>query len=536
MTAREAVIRVGGGLNLDARKFCTEVVAALGSRGSGKSNVMALAAEQLLRQQIPVIILDYVGIWWSLRMGQNEKPSGIDIPVLGGLRGDLPLTSTAGRLVAESLAANGSAAVLDISLFNKSERVRFAADFGEAFFQAKKRHKGPVFVILEEAQRFVPEHAYGDHVERVKGAFAEIAEVGRNYGIGLGLLSQRPQKLAKDVLNLANVLFAFQLMGLHERKAVSGWVQEVKATGRDQVIGELPGLDIGHAIVWAPRWGIYKHVKIDRKTTYDAGATPFYAQDKTHALKPLDLGKLQAAMTAMVEESKANDPAALRKRIKELEGARPSFDPELKISVDRLRAEIATMRRERTEIASLAQRIVAAVGAGPQVEIPSVVLHKPTKRPVSQPPVSTGDLLRREQEILDAVASLGEPTKNKLALYVGMAAGAGGFNNYLSSLRTKGYIEAGNPVRLTDAGRQSAGEADVSWEATWERWRPKLPTKCIAIVEALHESGKLSYEDLAAHVDMTAGAGGFNNYLSKLRTSGLIEASAGWAKLSEDAP
>lgn len=532
------VIRVGGGLNLDARKFATEVVAALGSRGSGKSNVMALAAEQLLRQQIPVIILDYVGIWWSLRMGQNEKPSGIDIPVLGGLRGDLPLTSTAGRLVAESLASNGSAAVLDISLFNKSERVRFAADFGEAFFQAKKRHKGPVFVILEEAQRFVPEHAYGEHVERVKGAFAEIAEVGRNYGIGLGLLSQRPQKLAKDVLNLANVLFAFQLMGLHERKAVSGWVQEVKATGRDQVIGELPGLDIGHAIVWAPRWGIYKHVKIDRKTTYDAGATPFYAQDKTHALKPLDLGKLQAAMAAMVEESKANDPAALRKRIKELEGAasKTTLNPDTNRYIEELKAEVVKLRRERTEIASLAQRMVTTVGAVVQVEIPSVVLHKLSKKPASLPPMVAGDLSRREQEILDAVASLGEPLKSQLALYVGMVAGAGGFNNYLSSLRTKGYIEAGSPVRLTAAGRQSAGEADVSWEAAWERWRPKLPTKCIAIVEALNEAGKMSYEALAAHVDMTAGAGGFNNYLSKLRTSGLIQTASGWAALSKDAP
>lgn len=531
----EAIIKVSKDLTLDARKFCTEVVAALGSRGSGKSNVMALAAEQLLRQQIPVIILDYVGIWWSLRMGQDEKPSGIDIPVLGGLRGDLPLTSTSGRLVAESLAAGGSAAVLDISLFNKSERVRFAADFGEAFFQAKKRHKGPVFLILEEAQRFVPEQAYGDHVERVKGAFAEIAEVGRNYGIGLGLLSQRPQKLAKDVLNLANVLFAFQLMGLHERKAVSGWVQEVKATGRDQVIGELPGLDIGHAIVWAPRWGIYKHAKIDRKTTFDAGATPFYAQDKAHALKPLDLRKLEMAMAAMVEESKANDPSALRKRIKELEAAvgKTTVDVEAQRKIATLSQHIKWLKRGQDEVLSLAKRIAALSG---DASVPSLNVEISLPKQPAKAIIPAGDLSRREQEILDAVASLGEPTKNKLALYVGMAAGAGGFNNYLSALRTKGFIEGGNPVRLTDAGRKCAGEADVSWEATWERWRPKLPSKCIAIVEVLRESGRLAYEDLAAHVDMTAGTGGFNNYLSKLRTSGLIQASGGWASLSEDAP
>ena len=59
--------------------------------------------------------------------------------------------------------------------------------------------------------------------ERMLGAFEEIAEVGRNFGIGLFLISQRPQKINKDVLN-----FADNLLGLsHHRQARAGCARGV---------------------------------------------------------------------------------------------------------------------------------------------------------------------------------------------------------------------------------------------------------------------------------------------------------------------
>ena len=313
-------IHLARGLTLPAAELATEVVASLGQRGSGKSNGAGVIAEGLLAAGVQVIVLDHVGIWFSLRLaGEGKHPSPYLIPVLGGQHGDITLVATTGAVVAEALARSGSSAVLDVSAFSKGDRCRFAADFAEAFFAAKKLHPGPVQILLEEAQRYVPQKLFaGQGLERMLGAFEEIAEVGRNYGVGLHLISQRPQKINKDVLNLADTVLAYRSNGVLERKAISDWVQEKGAEGRKEMHDELPGLACGTAIVWSPNRKIYGPYAIQKKSTYDAGATPTHARAAVKT-KRLDLDSLESAMGAAVEEAKANDPRALKARVAELE-------------------------------------------------------------------------------------------------------------------------------------------------------------------------------------------------------------------------
>lgn len=192
-------VRLAPGLSFSAAELATEVIASLGNRGGGKSNGAVVVAEELLAAGVPVVVLDHVGIWFALRLlADGKTPSPHQIPVLGGEHGDIGLVPTAGSTVAEALAERQSSAVLDVSSFSKTDRCRFAADFAESFFRAKKRHPGPVQLVLEEAQRYVPQKLFTGQ-ERMLGAFEEIAEVGRNYGVGLHLISQRPQKINKDV-------------------------------------------------------------------------------------------------------------------------------------------------------------------------------------------------------------------------------------------------------------------------------------------------------------------------------------------------
>jgi uncharacterized protein DUF87 len=315
-------IHLGKGLSFE-RELATEVTGLIGMRGSGKSNAMGVVTEELLRLKVQVIILDYVGIHFSIRLDETGKhPSPYQIPVLGGQHGDIKLQPTAGRLIAESLVASGSSAVLDLTDFSKGDRCRFAADFAERLFECKRRNPGPCWLALEEAQRFVPQKILTgmEYLARMLGAFEEIAEVGRNFGLGLGLNTQRPQKIAKDVLNLADNVLAFRLNGVLERKAIAEWVQEKGAEGRAEVSGELPGLPRGTALVWSPNRGIYGKYALAKKTTYDAGSTPMQARAAVK-MKALDLDELQASMATVVEESKANDPKMLKARIAELERA-----------------------------------------------------------------------------------------------------------------------------------------------------------------------------------------------------------------------
>jgi DNA helicase HerA-like ATPase len=125
-------VTLAPGLSVPADELATQVVAALGMRGSGKSNAMAVIAEGLLTAGVQVIILDYVGIWPSLRLDESGKrPSPHQIPVLGGPHGDTALVPHAGVVVAEALAQSGSPAVLDVSRFSKGARSAFATDFAE---------------------------------------------------------------------------------------------------------------------------------------------------------------------------------------------------------------------------------------------------------------------------------------------------------------------------------------------------------------------------------------------------------------------
>ena len=133
-------IVVAPGLAFDAAELATEVVASLGNRGGGKSNGASVIAEGLIGASVQVVVLDYVGIWFSICLAEDGKTvSPYRIPVLGGAHGDISLAATSGAVVAEALASRRSSAILDISGFSKQDRCRFATDFAEAFFRAKKR-------------------------------------------------------------------------------------------------------------------------------------------------------------------------------------------------------------------------------------------------------------------------------------------------------------------------------------------------------------------------------------------------------------
>jgi len=73
----------------------TQKLAFIGRTGSGKTYAATKLAELLGEAGAQFIALDPVGKWWSLRLLDGGKPSGLDVPVFGGLHGDLPLEPAA---------------------------------------------------------------------------------------------------------------------------------------------------------------------------------------------------------------------------------------------------------------------------------------------------------------------------------------------------------------------------------------------------------------------------------------------------------
>ena len=266
----------------------------VGKRGSGKSYAAAVLGESLLDLGSRVIVLDPVGIWWGLRFRSDGKTGAYEIPVLGGVRGDLELTPESGALVAGALAKSGSSAVLDVSLMRKSGQRTFARALLEELLHLQRREAQPMHVVLEEAQRWAPQRVVRG-CEPLLGAAEDLIKLGRNFGIGATLISQRPQSVHKDVLSQTEMLVAFQITEPHARRAVDDWVTEQGA----ELVRDLPKLAVGDCYVWSPGWlRLHRRSRFRERKTFDASKTPTMGARgrSAKALPKLDLGKLESAL------------------------------------------------------------------------------------------------------------------------------------------------------------------------------------------------------------------------------------------------
>ncbi|MEM9137701.1 MAG: ATP-binding protein, partial [Cyanobacteria bacterium P01_F01_bin.42] len=99
----------------------------------------------------------------------------------------------------------------------------------------------PVFILLEEAHRFAPAH----EPSRCKAVLRTILSEGRKFGLGVGLITQRPGKLDSDVLSQCMSQFIMRIVNPVDQDSLK---YGVEAAGRD-LLNELPALTKGQVII-----------------------------------------------------------------------------------------------------------------------------------------------------------------------------------------------------------------------------------------------------------------------------------------------
>lgn len=562
----------------------TQTIAAIARKGGGKTYFATLLAEEMILAGAQVVVIDIVGNWYGLRLGPGGRGKGVDVYVFGGEHGDLPLTPDSGPRIARLLVERQISVVLDISAFRKAERLRFAAQFAEEFYHLKKTQKSAVHVFVEEAQKLIPQMVKGESAAMV-GAWEDIVRLGRNYGIGCTLVTQRPQSVNKEVLSQVEMLVVLQVNGVHERKALTEWVQE---KGADRaLVGELPGLAVGEAYVWSPSWlRIFERVKIAQKRTYDASATPEVgARRREIKLSKTDVKVLREELAEVVAKAERDDPSALKRRIAELERevarktpAAPAATRTIETLVLREREakRLEKVIERAGRIVERAHGVADSVAALVAARVEKIAQKQPPPPPAVDPRIATAQsrfLARRGLPSAPApargrrpvVAPVGgsaiapgdaKPLKagarTMLRVLAGMHGNAcprtalavhsiisqtgGTFSDYLSSLRSAGYLaDYTNDVGLTPEGVEAAGEFGSpilrgareiagAWGASG-----KLKAGARRMLDVLLSRGEseISRESLAADADVTGTGGTFSDYLSSLRSAGLIETNGG---------
>ncbi len=568
-------IKMARGLALP-RDAVTQTFGFVGRKGSGKSYTASKFAEGLHDMRAPFVVIDPVGTWYGLRLAADGKKPGLPIPVLGGEHGDLPLAATAGAVVARFIIDNSVAAVLDVSAFRKSERKRFVADFAEELFHRAKKVRSPLMVIFEEAQVFAPQRC-GKGEERMLGAVEDIVRLGRNYGLGSALITQRPQSVNKEVLNQVECLFVGQLNGAHERKAIDQWiVQNVANEDAHDLVHELPALAVGDMMVWSPQWlGVFKQVHISKKQTYDASATPkLGAHRVVRKLAEVNIGALKTAMEETIEQTKQDDPKELKKRIRKLEKDLaaageltvtkdvpfPVVTEAMLTDVTRLVTDLRGLRDNFVDLSDqLDNKLDTIQSAIDSTQVTSVTdfrrkyLPEHDKRQRSEdkigvvvpevhtePPIintdiranMNGSLTKAERKLLTALAQH-HPRRldiKQTAIMASYSPKSSSVFNALGALRRKGYIDGANAsMAITDDGRMALGPvvALPTGRQLAEAWYGKLSkaerTMLRVLVERYPE--RLGKDDVATLSGYSPTSSSVFNALGKLRGLCLIEGS-----------
>jgi len=567
-------------LPLDA---VTQTFAFLAKRNAGKTYAAGKLAEELLDAGAQVVIFDPIGNWYGLRTAADGKSPGFAIPVFGGERGDVPLEPAAGALIADVVVGRRTSAILDVSNFRKSQRIEFMLAFAEQFFHRKKTNRSPVHLIIEEAQKFAPQQAEDGHTKRMLGAMEDIVRLGRNYGIGASLISQRPQSVHKEVLNQAEVLVVLQTSGTHERKAIQAWIDEKDAEGED-ALAELKSLQIGQAYVWSPSWlRFFGLIQVGKKRTYDASATPKIGERvrPVRPLAPVDLAEISQAMTDLITRAKDNDPKALRAEMSKLRGemgklrierdrfaswlaiekdklaGRPSIKaPSIKPAelkrLEKLAEKLDSLRYQQaqtqqalaTELAQfrvLVSHVTTAATAKPippgnyTYEIKEVK-QKPGAVEVTmsnvKPQNGEAKLDRGARAMLTALAQFRPAplTRGQMGTYAGISPKSGTFRNYLGVLRRSGFIveaNIGGKYLITSEGANYLGGPPPPARTTEELialWENKFDAGARRMLHAIVERypQPISRQELGQLASIESSSGTFRNYLGALRRAGLI--------------
>lgn len=121
--------------------------------------------------------------------------------------------------------------IIDISGLPNEVAGPLTALISRLLFQYKlwqtreEREKDPILFICEEAHRYVPNHGEAQYKE-AQDAIRRIAKEGRKYGLGLGLISQRPSDVESTVLSQCNSWIVLRLSNSSDQEHVSRFLPD----------------------------------------------------------------------------------------------------------------------------------------------------------------------------------------------------------------------------------------------------------------------------------------------------------------------
>lgn len=560
----------------------TDTIGILAIKGSGKTYAFLTLVEEMVKRNLPAVVIDTMGVCWGLRSSVDGKSPGLPIVILGGVHGDVPLESTAGKVIADWIVSERQPAVLDISEFTKGEASRFILDFLTRLFQT---NRSALHLFIDEADEWSPQRPFREEARTLR-AMEVLVRRGRARGIGVTLVTQRPATLNKNVLTQASTLIVGRMISPQDRKAVQAWIDAHGTEYQKEAFwNSLASLSTKEKWVWAPARNIFQRVTIRLRETFDSSATPKVGEKVSapKSLAEVGLEKLKGRIAATIERAKQEDPRELRKQlgearkqISELQSVMGNTTVKVEVPVEipilkdeqivRLEKIVKNLReisgKLESPIDEMAKQGISITDAIKKYSLPqellvkhSVQIDKKASLPVrpKSNPIVDKRIIRGEGEETPRRLRLGERrmldvlcrwypaklTKAQLATLSKLRVTSGTFGDYFGTLRRANFItEDLDGVQASDLGIEVNGGAKANPQTTEEvlnMWRTCLRAGERRLLDVLIEvyPGGISRDELSVRAGLTANAGTFGDYLGTLRRNGLAEANGGQVRAGE---
>lgn len=295
--------------------------AILGIRDSGKTYAAKGIVEQLLEANVPPIIVDPIGRWRYLKMaGDDSKhPKGYKIVVAGGEQPDLPLTVQSVAEIVRAAIRENIPLVLDL-YDRKLSKADWRRIVQIVFRTLMYENKGVRHIVMEEAAEFVPQKVLdGETYAEVE----KVVRMGGNVSLGVTLINQRAQEVNKAVLDLCVNVLLLKQRGAHAIDSLEKQIEKLSPDQVAEVIRSLPKLGAGEGWLFTPDQEEPRHVQTGPIRSFHPDRRRPQLSARAVQARTTDtedfVSRLAGVLEEVIAESKANDPAQLRRRIVELE-------------------------------------------------------------------------------------------------------------------------------------------------------------------------------------------------------------------------
>jgi hypothetical protein len=269
-----------------------------GKSGSGKSNSASVVAEKLLDRGYSLLCVDIDGEYYGLKEEYEILHVGADEEC------DLQVSVEHAEKLAALALEQGVPIILDVSSFLDERDAReLLKEVAKHLFAKEKKLKQPFLMLVEEVHEYIPEGGGMDECGRM---LVKVGKRGRKHGLGIIGISQRPADVKKDFITQCDWLLWHRLT----------WSNDTKVAGR--ILGSeyrqrVEELDDGECFMMSDFSESLTQVQMERKRTFDAGATPGLDDFERPELKSVS-ADLVGELESITEQEKQRES-----RVQELE-------------------------------------------------------------------------------------------------------------------------------------------------------------------------------------------------------------------------